>query len=81
VTKILHGKVHGKRIELDDDPGLAEGQDVSVQLSFQPPEKHWGDGLRRCAGGLASDWSEEDDLVLEQIYQERKQDTRREIIE
>ncbi len=28
MTKTLHGKVHGKTIELDEDPGVAEGQAV-----------------------------------------------------
>ena len=32
MTKIMHGKVHGRTIELDEDPGVAEGQEVEVQV-------------------------------------------------
>jgi hypothetical protein len=43
MTKTMHGKVHGRTIELDEDPGVAEGQEVEVRmkvvesLSSQPP--------------------------------------------
>ena len=32
MTKTLHGKVHGKTIELDEDLGVAEGQEVEIQV-------------------------------------------------
>jgi hypothetical protein len=35
MTKTLHGKVHGKTIELDEDLGVAEGQEVEVQIIQQ----------------------------------------------
>jgi hypothetical protein len=81
MIKITNGKAHGKSIELDEDLGLTEGQAVEVQVKVVPLPKRWGDGLRRCAGALASEWIEEDDRVLEAIHQERKHDTRREIPE
>jgi hypothetical protein len=37
MTKTLHGKVHGKTIELDEDPGVAEGQEVEVQVTIVQP--------------------------------------------
>jgi hypothetical protein len=43
MTKTMHGKVHGRIIELDEDPGVAEGQEVEVQMRVvelpkpQPP--------------------------------------------
>jgi hypothetical protein len=37
MTKTLHGKVHGRTIELDEDPGVAEGQEVEVQMWVVPP--------------------------------------------
>jgi hypothetical protein len=40
-----------------------------------------GEGLRRCAGALANDWSEDDDCILEEIYRERKHDSRPESYE
>ncbi len=81
MTKTIHGKVHGKTIELDEDLGVAEGQEVEVQVKVVPSKKTWGDGLRRCAGALANDWTEEDDRILDEIYQDRKRDTRKEIPE
>ena len=81
MTKTIHGKIHGKTIELDEDLGIAEGQDVEVQVKVLPTMKTWGDGLKRCAGALADEWTEEDDRILNEIYQDRKRDTRREIPE
>ncbi len=34
MSKTLHGKVHGRTIELDEAPGVAEGQEVEVQMSI-----------------------------------------------
>ena len=39
MTKTLHGKVHGRTIELDEDPGVAEGQEVEVQMKVVEPPK------------------------------------------
>jgi len=30
MTKTIHGKVRGRTIELDEDPGIADGQAVEV---------------------------------------------------
>ncbi|HEV3259054.1 MAG TPA: hypothetical protein VG013_19435 [Gemmataceae bacterium] len=79
MVKVIHGKVHGKTIELDEDLGLAEGQEVEVQVKALPATRTWGEGLRRSAGALADDpyW----DAIMEEIYQARKRDTRREVPE
>ncbi len=81
MEKTSRGKIHGKMIELDEDLGLAQGQDVEVQVKLATQPKQWGEGLRRCAGALANEWTEEDDRILEEIHQDRKRDTRREIAE
>lgn len=39
MIKTLHGTVHGRTIELDEDPGVAEGQEVEVQMKVVPPMK------------------------------------------
>jgi hypothetical protein len=39
MTKTLHGKVHGRTIELQEDPGVAEGQAVEVQMKLVEPPK------------------------------------------
>lgn len=74
MTKTLHGKVHGRMIELTEDAGLAEGQEVEVQLRVAPTAQPWGEGLRRCAGALAND--PEWDDIMEEIHQARKQERR-----
>jgi hypothetical protein len=73
-----HGRVHGKRIELDENLGLIEGQEVEIQIKVIKKIEPWGDGLRRCAGALADDWTDEDDRILEEIRQARKSDERAE---
>jgi hypothetical protein len=74
MTKIIHGKIHGRTIELAEDLGLAEGQDVEVQVKIVPPARKWGEGIRRTAGALADDpqW----DAIMEEIYQQRKLERR-----
>jgi hypothetical protein len=79
MVKLTHGKIHGRTIELDDDLGLAEGQQVEVQVKVVPQQKPWGEGLRRCAGALANEWTEEDDRILEEIHRDRQRDSRCEI--
>lgn len=37
MTKTLRGKVHGKTIELEESLGVAEGQEVEVQVKIVPP--------------------------------------------
>ncbi len=77
--KIVHGVIRGKTIELDEELGVADGREVEVQVKVIEPAANWGEGLRRCAGILADDWSAEDDRILEEIHQSRKEDTRREV--
>jgi len=70
MTKTIHGKIHGKTIELDEDLGVAEGQEVEVQVKIIPAKKPWGEGILRTAGALADD--PEWDAIMEEIYQARK---------
>ena len=81
MTKAIHGKVRGKTIEFDEDLGIADGQEVEVTLKTGPSAPVWGEGLTRCAGALAREWTEEDDRILEALRQERKREQRREIPE
>jgi hypothetical protein len=81
MTKVIHGKVRGKTIEFSEDLGLAEGQEVEVSVRTVPATQSWGDGLRRSAGALANEWTDEDDRILAEIHQDRKRDTRREVPE
>lgn len=81
MTKTVLGIVHGKTIELVDDLGIPDGQQVviTVRPAHEPKSQPWGDGLRRCAGALADSWTDEDDRILKQLYLERKSDTRQEL--
>ena len=70
MTKTLHGKVHGKTIELDEDLGVVDGQEVEVQVRIVQPPRKWGEGILRTAGALADDpyW----DAIMEEVHQARK---------
>jgi hypothetical protein len=72
MTKTINGKIHGKTIELDEDLGVPDGQEVQVQVTIVPPARKWGEGILRTAGALADD--PEWDTIMEQIHQGRKGD-------
>jgi hypothetical protein len=69
MTKTVHGTVHGKFIELEEDLGVAEGQTVEVQVTTIEPARKWGDGILRTAGALADDpdW----DAIMEDVQRAR----------
>jgi hypothetical protein len=78
MTKALHGKIHGRTIELDEDPGVAEGQEVEVQVRVLPkPGQAWGEGLLRTEGALTDDT--EWDAIMDEIHQQRKLERRPQI--
>ncbi len=70
MTKTVHGKIRGKAIELDEDLGVVDGQEVEVQVTIAQPARKWGDGILRTAGALADDpyW----DAIMEEVHQARK---------
>jgi hypothetical protein len=74
-TRTIHRRIHGKTIELDEDPGVAEGQEVEVQVRvISKANRKPGDGFLRTEGALADDT--EWDGIMEEIYQARKRDRR-----
>jgi hypothetical protein len=78
MTKTLHGKVHGKIIELDEDLGVAEGQEVEVQVKvILKSARKPGEGFLRTEGALADD--EEWDAIMEEIHKARKVERRPQI--
>ena len=52
MTKILHGEVRGRNIELDEVPGVAEGQEVEIQMTVVPVGKEMGRGHPPLSGRL-----------------------------
>ena len=73
MTKKLHGTVHGRTIELDEDPGVSDGEEVELQIQIATARK-WGEGILRSAGGWV-EYPEMDD-IMEKIYQERRLERR-----
>ena len=57
MTKTLHGKVHGKTIELDEDPGVAEGQEVEVQMKVVPRPQPQAVHERGACQGVRDSWA------------------------
>jgi len=81
MIKLIHGRVRGRTIELSEDLGLQDGQEVKVQVTPVAGGTNPVDGFRRSARALAKEWTEEDDRILEEIHQDRKRETRRETAE
>jgi hypothetical protein len=83
MTKILHGVIHGRTIKFEQETGLEDGRKVEVILRAKElpgPPPGWRPGSTRTAAGMmAAQWTEEDDRILDDIYQDRKKDARREI--
>jgi hypothetical protein len=77
MTRIIEGVVHGRTIELLEDPGVGEGQKVQVVLSIASTDQPWGEGIRRTAGALAddSDW----DAIMAEVHEGRKRERRQQI--
>ena len=81
MTKTVHGKVHGKTFELNQELGVPEGQEVEITVRVVSSVKttRTGEGLLLTEGALADDpyW----DAIMEEVRQERKSDSRRELPE
>ena len=78
---VMQGIIHGKMIELESSPGIEDGRKVELilrvsQLPGSPPK--WKPGNTETAAGMMADyWTEEDDRLLEEVYQDRKRERRR----
>ena len=71
---LRRGVVYGKTIELDEETGLSDGQEVNVIVQPVGPGEPClppGEGLRRAFGGWAED-AEALDAYLEWNRQQRK---------
>ena len=79
MTRTVHGTVRGKTIELAEELGVPEGQEVEITVRTVTSIKatRSGEGLLLTEGALADDpyW----DAIMEEVHQERKNDSRREL--
>jgi hypothetical protein len=87
VTEDL-GMWEGQAVDLLIVPaGSLEPRSEGTGLPTAPkklpgPPSGWRPGQSSKTAGLLTDsWTEEDDRILESIYQDRKRETRREILE
>jgi hypothetical protein len=79
MNKAFQGVSHGTTIQLNENPGLPDGQTVEVVVQSVQSSPAWGDGIRRSAGGMAGQWTAEDQEILDEIHKRRDQDSHREI--
>ena len=70
MTRALHGTILGRTIQLDEDPGIPDGQEVDVVVTAAPLQKQWGAGIERSAGVAANvpEFAE----VFAQVERDRK---------
>ena len=68
---VMSGIIHGKTIELDNEPGLKEGQRVTVVVHPIASAIITGEGLKQAFGSWAED-SDELDQYLEWNREQRK---------
>ncbi len=75
-ASVIKGKVHGRNVELDSDPGLRDGADVTVRIQTTGGNgaHKFGDGIRQSAGSWAEE-AEQVDQFIEDVYRARH-DTR-----
>jgi hypothetical protein len=75
MIKTMHGKAHGRTIELDEDLGVADGQEIEIHVRMvSNMPRAPGEGLLRTEGALAND--EEWDSVMAEVHQSRKLERR-----
>ncbi|MBI1902106.1 MAG: hypothetical protein HYS13_13470 [Planctomycetia bacterium] len=72
-TNMLKGVVHGRTIELAEEPGLPDGQEVMVilQAAAVEPAAAQGESLRRAFGSWSEEGADLDDY-LRQVRENRK---------
>jgi hypothetical protein len=87
MTKTIHGKIHGKTIELDEDLGVVDSQDVEVRVTMIGPKKRlpgppsgWRPrGTETASGMMAEHWTEDDDRILGAIERDRHRPSTRDL--
>jgi hypothetical protein len=72
-ASVLKGVIHGRMIELENEPGLPDGQSVTVMVQAfgEKGRLPAGEGIRRSAGAWADDPKGLDEYLV-QVRQERE---------
>jgi hypothetical protein len=81
MTQVLTGTVHGNTIVLDSPLAVPDGHVVEVVVRERTAHAKPQAGQESADDSQAFWWTDEDDRILEEIYQSRKRSTRREIPE
>lgn len=71
MVKVLRGVVHGRTIELEAEPGIADGRTVEVIVRSRTLPGWEPGSTRTAAGMMAGHWTEEDDQLLAEIERDR----------
>ncbi|MGD9646112.1 MAG: hypothetical protein AB7U73_10410 [Pirellulales bacterium] len=78
-NQILHGVIRGRTIELAEDAGLPDGQQVEIVVRAPEPREVDTSWVARTAGALADD--PEAFADLEEVLAERKLERRNAALE
>lgn len=70
MTRTIRGVIHGRTIELTEDPGVEDGHQGEITIKAVPPPRPWGVGILRSAGIMADDPDWDD--IMEEIYGQRR---------
>jgi hypothetical protein len=81
MNRIAHGIIHGNTIELNNNPGFQDGQELEIFMKTVDKNRPESDSIPKSPGAKALVWTEQDDKILEELYRQRKCDTGREIPE
>ena len=71
IKRVLRGIVQGNTIHLNDDAGIADGEEVEIVVRLHATA---GEGFQRTEGALADD-AEWDD-IMDEVHQARKLERR-----
>jgi hypothetical protein len=71
MTQVIQGVIHGRTIELDGDPGIEDGRKIQVvlQVASLPCERN--PAKRETVAGMMANYTDDDDAVLAEIYEDR----------
>jgi hypothetical protein len=70
VPEAMEGVIHGKTIELANDPGLEDGQAVRVIVKPLPTLEQRREAILRTAGSMAND--PDFDAAMAQVERDRR---------